>query len=77
MATSAVYSIANKLAGFIRGLFRAQSNIYDGAFSLKLLRAVTCSLFLQKAPSKMFGWALNTDLAHPLTFEKFEQQLKK
>ena len=68
MATSSVYSIANKLAGFIRGLFRAQSKIYDGAFSLKLLRAVTCSLFLQKGSVKdvrlglKYGFGSSSDI---------------
>ena len=68
VATSAVYSIANKLAGFIRGLFRAQSNIYDEAFSLKLLRAVTCSLFLQKSSVKdvrlglKYGFGSSSDI---------------
>ena len=50
--------IANKLR---RGVFRTESNIYDGDLRNKQLRNFSCSLFSQqKVPSYMFDAVLNT-----------------
>ena len=37
-----------KIVIIFRGVFRTQSNVYDGAFSGKLVTAERCQQFLQK-----------------------------
>ena len=50
-----------------RGLFRAQSNIYNGAFCEDNFRLKAVNYFRKKAPS-MFDWVLNTP---QMPFEEF------
>ena len=58
----------------IRGVFRTQSNIYDGSFLQKQLTAFYfCK---KKAPSLMFDWVLNTLLLIRI-FEVLQRQVKK
>ena len=45
-----------------RGVFRTQSNIYGGLFCENSKQPLAVTYFLEKAPSKMFGWVLNTPL---------------
>ena len=45
-----------------KGVFRAESNIYDAAFLRKYLTVESRLLFSQNASSQMFDWVLNTPL---------------
>ena len=44
----------------IRGVFRTQSNIFDGAFLRRQFTAANS--ICNKVPSQMFDWVLNTPL---------------
>ena len=47
-----------------RGVFRTQSNIYDGSFLAVVNKIVAfmCEHFSEKAPLYIFDWVLNTPL---------------
>ena len=52
-----------------RGVFRILSNIYKGAFFLKILnRFKLLTIFEKKVPSQMFDWVKNKSLAKDLKY---------
>ena len=45
-----------------KGVFRTQSNIYDGAFCENIERLLVVNYFCKKGLLQMFNWVLNTPL---------------
>ena len=46
----------------LRGIFRTQSNIYNGVFFAKIVNGFWQFTFVKKVPSKMFDRVLNMSL---------------
>ena len=54
----------NLLVAANRGIFRTRLDIYNGAFSAKILSGFKLLIiFTKKAPSQMFDWVENRLLA--------------
>ena len=64
-----------KFAMVFTGVFKTQSNIYDGAFLGKQLKIV--NYFRKKTSQQMFDWVLNTPLVLTIKFILYKVGLQK
>ena len=58
-----------------KGVFRTQSNIYDGAFCENIERLLVVNYFCKKGPLQMFDWGLNTPLHNISNFLSLKTML--
>ena len=63
------FTLLHLLVAAYRGVFRTLSNIYNGAFFVKILNGFKLlTIFEKNAPLQMFDWVENKSLAKGLKY---------